>query len=191
MPTHPEPAASRVPGPTPAASAARAVAGAPVGARVGKRSVPGARAGQSATQQDGGRPAERSDELIVGEGVRFTGRISSCARLIVAGRVDAQYPGDSLEILESGSFRGEASVHTARIEGTFDGTLTVSGTLTLAATARVTGQIRYETLEVAAGAELRGDVDRWQADSSGDGVRDAAADSTAVEAPTDSPRVRA
>jgi cytoskeletal protein CcmA (bactofilin family) len=109
-----------------------------------------------------GQPA--GGDLVIGEGVQFSGQIRACERLIVSGRVDAEFPGDCLEIRDGGRYRGEARVRSAEIHGTFEGTLRVEGTLSLGATASVSGAIRYDTLEIAAGGELRGDVDRIEPD---------------------------
>lgn len=123
----------------------------------------GRRAAAAAAQGSANQSGRADGDLVVGEGVRVTGRITACDRLVVAGRVEAELPAGALEIQESGVFYGEARVEGAVIAGVFDGTLTVSGALVLAETARVHGQVRYATLEIAAGGELRGDVDRIDA----------------------------
>ncbi len=120
----------------------------------------GRRAAAAAAQGPAGQREQGDGDLMVGEGVRVTGRITACERLVVAGRVEAELPAGTLEIRESGVFHGEAKVQAAVIAGAFDGTLTVSGALVLTETARVRGQIRYATLEIASGGELRGDIDR-------------------------------
>lgn len=121
----------------------------------------GGRRAAAASAQRSTEQSDRADgDLVVGEGVRVTGRITACDRLVVAGRVEAELPAGSLEVREGGVFYGEARVQGALIAGVFDGTLIVSGALVLTETAQVRGQVRYATLEIAAGGELRGDVDR-------------------------------
>lgn len=112
----------------------------------------------SADQSSGG-------DLVIGPGVQFSGRIRACERLIVGGEVDAEFPGARLEVREGGQYRGEARVRSAEIHGTLEGTVRVEGSLVLGPTAKVSGVIRYDTLEIAAGAELRGDVDRVDSDA--------------------------
>lgn len=123
----------------------------------------GRRAAAGAGDTSGHAPERGDGDLIIGEGVRVTGEVRACERLVVAGRVEAALPAGTLEVRDTGTFRGEATVRAAFIAGAFEGTLTVSGTLALAETARVRGQIRYASLEVAAGGELCGDVDRLTA----------------------------
>ncbi len=128
----------------------------------------GRRAAAAATTGPAHGQARADGDLVVGEGVHVTGQITACERLIVAGRVEAELPAGTLEIRESGVFHGEARVHAAVIAGAFDGTLSVSGGLVLTETARVRGHIRYATLEVASGGELRGDVDRLDDPAAGE-----------------------
>jgi len=153
--TRPDAAPSR----SPRAGPARAAGS---GTGVVKRQHGGVRGGgaaRSGSRRDGGGETADGD-LVIGEGVRFSGRIRACERLVVAGRLDAEFAGHCLEIRDGGRYQGEAHVRMANVHGTFEGTLRVEGTLTLGATARVSGTIRYDTLEIAAGGELRGDVDR-------------------------------
>lgn len=162
--THPEPNPNRH------AAASRAMgsgAAQPAGAASGvvKRQHGGVRGGGAAraAAKNTGDDTSNGGDLVVGAGVTFSGRIAACQRLVVGGRVDAHFPGERLEVRDGGRFQGEADVRSAEIHGTFEGTLRVAGTLALGATARVSGAIRYDTLEIAAGGELRGDVDRMDA----------------------------
>jgi cytoskeletal protein CcmA (bactofilin family) len=103
--------------------------------------------------------ADDNGRLVIGEGVAFTGRITRCHTLVVAGSVEAELPEGHLEVLETGSFRGEATVDAANIAGRFEGRLNAQDALVLAETAQVHGTIRYARIEVAANGRLTGDVD--------------------------------
>ena len=83
-------------------------------------------------------PQIEGHTLVVGREIRLTGEISACQRLIVEGSVEAELTDtQTLEIADTGQFRGSAVVGDCVISGSFDGELTVSGLLTVRAGGRV------------------------------------------------------
>jgi cytoskeletal protein CcmA (bactofilin family) len=109
-------------------------------------------------------------KLVVGREICLSGEIKTCEKLVVEGKVEADLSdSQSLEISEPGLFRGNARVEDCEISGTFEGELTVTGTLVVNPGGRVSGRIRYANLEVARGARLRGDIDSLDAAEEGAG----------------------
>jgi len=128
----------------------------------GRRPLPPGVVGLSALER--GQRAERQESapsgtLIVGEGIQVKGKIESCQRLVVEGHVEAAMAAEALEVLAKGFFEGTAEVEKAEIAGTFDGTLTVRGQLTIKESGRVSGTIRYGRILIEAGGEITGEVD--------------------------------
>lgn len=122
--------------------------------------APAAVAGVPAT---GSRPADPR-RLIVGRDISLSGEIGSCDALVVEGSVEAKLPdGRIMEIAETGLFKGSVEIDEADIAGRFEGTLTVRGRLTIRATGRVQGTIRYGVLAVDAGGQMSGDVQVYNA----------------------------
>ncbi|MFQ5773368.1 MAG: polymer-forming cytoskeletal protein [Kiloniellaceae bacterium] len=98
--------------------------------------------------------------LLVGRDIRLAGEIKTCERLVVEGAIEGDLSDTrSLEIAETGRFRGTAVVETCVVGGAFDGELTVRGVLALRPTARVTGTIRYGEIEIERGGRIAGDFD--------------------------------
>jgi cytoskeletal protein CcmA (bactofilin family) len=98
-------------------------------------------------------------KLIVGQGISLDGKISSCDRLIVDGKVEAELQDcHTVEITENGTFKGAAEIANAEISGHYDGSLTVRENLLIRATGRVTGTVRYGKLHIEDGGEINGDV---------------------------------
>lgn len=112
------------------------------------------------------RPEPRSDaakgetkRLIVGRGISMDGKISSCDRLIVDGKVQAELEDcHTIEITENGNFKGAAEITSAEISGHYDGSLTVRESLLIRGTGRVSGTVRYGRLHIEDGGEINGDV---------------------------------
>lgn len=101
--------------------------------------------------------------LHVGRGLKLEGKIESCDSLVIEGDVQATIESGTLTISETGEVRGDATVDQAEIQGRFDGTLVVRKCLTINATGRVTGTIRYGELKVEQGGRLTGQVEAAEA----------------------------
>ena len=78
--------------------------------------------------------------------------------LSIDGVVEATLESKLIQISEQGSFNGTANIDVAEIRGSFDGELTVREKLTVFATGKVTGKIRYGKLVVEEGASISGEI---------------------------------
>jgi len=96
--------------------------------------------------------------LVVGEGISVKGRIQSCDRLIVEGKVEATLQADEIDVVTGGLFNGDVEVNTAIISGTLTGNVVVRGRLEITETGRVTGRVRYNQLMIHEGGRMSGDV---------------------------------
>ncbi|WP_374369652.1 polymer-forming cytoskeletal protein [Dongia sp.] len=122
----------------------------------------------------GAPPAPRSGEaeqkkLIVGRDIFLNGEIRTCDSLVVEGKVEAVLSDcRAMDIAGSGEFRGSAEIESADISGRFDGDLVVRQRLTIRASGKVLGKIRYGQLEVERGGVISGTIEAL-ADSQGGG----------------------
>lgn len=99
-------------------------------------------------------------KLIVGREIILNGEIRTCDFLVVEGRVEAVLNDcRQIDIASSGQFKGSADIESADISGRFDGDLTVHGRLTVRATGRVFGKVKYGQLEVERGGIISGTVE--------------------------------
>lgn len=102
--------------------------------------------------------------LIVGRDISLSGEIGSCDVLVVEGTVEAKLrDGRSIEIADSGLFKGSVEIDEADIGGRFEGDLTIRGRLIVRSTGRITGSIKYGELSVEAGGRLVGDIQLYTA----------------------------
>jgi cytoskeletal protein CcmA (bactofilin family) len=147
----------------------------------GAGSGPIAGAAQPAGSLPPGKQAEQDQyggkRLIVGQGIRLSGEISSCDRLVVEGAVEATLNDTlALEIAESGRFTGGCEVEEADISGVYEGDLTVRKRLFVRGTGKLTGTVRYGELELERGGQIAGNI------SVLDGAASRAGSSTGSEA---------
>ena len=91
--------------------------------------------------------------IIQGD-VRFSGALHLDGQII--GSVLAEEQGAVFTLSESGHVQGEIRVPHAIINGQVRGDIYATERLELAPEARVTGDVHYQTLEMAAGAQVNG-----------------------------------
>lgn len=106
--------------------------------------------------------------LTVGGEILLKGEITTCDRLVIEGKVDATVKDvHTLELLESGSFKGYAEVDYAEISGKFEGDLIVKSALVIYGSGSVSGKITYGEIEIQRGGQLIGEIQTIDMKSAG------------------------
>jgi cytoskeletal protein CcmA (bactofilin family) len=99
-------------------------------------------------------------KLTVGPNIKLKGvEITDCDTLVVEGSVEATMDSRVIQISERGAFKGSAEIDIAEIRGVFDGNLTVRQKLTIFATGKVTGRVRYGKIVIEEGGQLSGEIE--------------------------------
>ncbi len=97
--------------------------------------------------------------LTVGNDILLKGEIATCDRLVIEGMVDATLKDvHTVEISESGSFKGTAEIQDAEISGLFEGDLIVHNRLTIYSSGKVRGKISYGEIEIERGGQMTGEI---------------------------------
>lgn len=129
----------------------------------------------------GGPDGARGDTFsFIGPEVVVTGDIDTAGQLHVDGKVMGDVRCGSLSQGERGSISGNITAGDAKLAGLIDGAVT-AGTLLLEASARVTGDVLYQTLTVSTGAQVDGRFKRRQSEGDGSGKAKIAAIPSAKE----------
>jgi len=101
---------------------------------------------------------------IISVGANFTGKISNARAVEVNGVVKADIDAEKITIGKNGSFEGKIKAGLVVVSGTYDGTMD-AGSVWATASARISGKIQYQTLQMDRGAALNCRVvHNWQAD---------------------------
>lgn len=99
-------------------------------------------------------------KLTVGKGIRLSGEITACEKLVVEGQVEADLTGaQDLVVARSGLFKGRAIVDRAEISGTFEGELTVREVLSLHGSGLIDGTLKFAEMEIERGGRVRGTIE--------------------------------
>ena len=97
--------------------------------------------------------------LTVGPNIKLkSAEISDCDTLVVEGHVDGTVSSLAIQIAQTGTLNGTATIDNAEIRGEFKGELTVRKRLMICSTGKVTGKISYGKLVIEEGGELIGEV---------------------------------
>jgi cytoskeletal protein CcmA (bactofilin family) len=98
--------------------------------------------------------------LIIGRGISFTGEITACNRLVVAGMVEAslQHCREVL-VSDTGCFKGEARAEDAEISGRVEGSLIIRKRLLIRAGGQVSGNTIYGQIEIECGGRINGETE--------------------------------
>ncbi|GAB2571742.1 polymer-forming cytoskeletal protein [Dyella jejuensis] len=97
-----------------------------------------------------------SQGTIIRGDVRFTGTLHLDGR--IEGAVLGEGSNAVFTLSEHGQVHGEVRVPHAMLNGQVTGDIYISERLELAAQARVVGDVRYSSLEMAAGAQVNGRI---------------------------------
>ena len=128
--------------------------------------------------------ATEGKKLLVGRDIFLTGEITACNKLVIEGRVEASLAeSQSIEIAATGHFKGMAEADTAEVSGRFEGKLLVRKRLTIRASGRVTGEIRYGEIEIECGGVICGDIQTVDESGGGSKPEGAAPEASGAEPP--------
>jgi len=101
---------------------------------------------------------------LIARGTVVRGDLRFSGALHLDGRIEGTVLGEGDDAMftlsEHGQVHGEIHVPQAVINGHVTGDVVVSVRLELAAQARIDGDLRYHTLEMAAGAQVNGRISR-------------------------------
>jgi len=106
--------------------------------------------------------ASSAAEGLIGENMSVVGDVRFAGAFIVEGKIKGTVIADSgndavLKLYERGQIDGQVQVPQAELHGEMLGDVTAEKLL-LGATARVRGNVYYKVLEMAAGAQVNGQM---------------------------------
>ena len=106
------------------------------------------------------RSGHSHETSLIAHGTVISGNLRFSGALHLDGRIEGAVFGEGEDAVftlsEQGQVQGEIRVPHAVINGQVQGDVHASERLELAPQARITGDVRYRTLEMAAGAQVNG-----------------------------------
>jgi len=110
-----------------------------------------------------GTPASTSVDTLIGRQTEVLGDVRFSGGLHVDGKIKGKVltsgeKSSSLSVSESGTIEGDVSVPHIVLNGTVIGDVHASEKITLAAKARVVGNVYYKIIEMEGGAQVNGQL---------------------------------
>ena len=106
--------------------------------------------------------SRHAETSLISQGTIIRGDVRFTGTLHVEGRIEGSVLGEGANAVftlsEHGQVQGEVRVPHAMINGQVNGDIYASQRLELATQARVVGDVRYSSLEMAAGAQVNGRI---------------------------------
>lgn len=97
--------------------------------------------------------------LTVGNDILLKGEINTCDRLVIQGKVEATLNDvHTVELADTGTFKGTANVVEMQISGRFEGELVCTGRLVIHSSGKISGKITYGEIEIERGGEITGEI---------------------------------
>ncbi len=103
----------------------------------------------------GNRSMGNATFSVLGEGLSIKGDIAASADLHVDGQVEGDITCTAIVQGERSEITGAVTAQNAQLAGTIRGSITAKE-LTILATARIHGDVHYETLSIEQGAKVEG-----------------------------------
>ena len=97
--------------------------------------------------------------LIIGEGVRLNGKIDAPGSVLVNGTVDGDVAAQDTRSGNSGRVNGSLTAQNIDLAGSAGQAIAAVKHLVIRASANVTGNIKYQTLEIESGARIEGTLE--------------------------------
>jgi cytoskeletal protein CcmA (bactofilin family) len=103
---------------------------------------------------------DKEGTLLVGKGVSLTGSIIATGAVHVYGEVNGEITAQEIFVGISGKVSGDVKVDVADIQGEVVNSLEVRKTLIVRANGKISGTIRYQSLEIEHGGLIEGQIDK-------------------------------
>jgi len=112
----------------------------------------------------GGKKQKTSgNQSLIGDGAKLRGDLAFDGDCYIDGLIEGNVSAGSsekayLSISQAGRVKGNVSVRVLDLSGRIDGDVYVSEKAVFGPSARVTGNVHYNLIEIAAGAEINGQL---------------------------------
>ncbi len=99
-----------------------------------------------------------NQDLIIGEGVSFTGTIDAPGKAIISGAVSGAIAVQDLLVEKSGTITGKVRADTMNVHGSVSNDVASSAKLVIHGTGQVSGSLQYKELQIERGGRITGTV---------------------------------
>jgi cytoskeletal protein CcmA (bactofilin family) len=99
-----------------------------------------------------------NQDLIIGEGVSFTGSIEAPGKAIIGGAISGSIAAQDLLVESTGTLNGKVRAATMSVHGAVSNDIVCTENLVIHPTGQVSGQLTYKELQVELGGRITGNI---------------------------------
>jgi cytoskeletal protein CcmA (bactofilin family) len=101
-----------------------------------------------------------NNNLMIGEGVTFSGSISVPGMAIINGKVSGEVTTESLQIGKTGHITGKVKAKEIDVQGELHEDITCENHIIIHSSGVVSGKLDYSELEIERGGQFRGNMNQ-------------------------------
>jgi cytoskeletal protein CcmA (bactofilin family) len=98
------------------------------------------------------------NDLTIGKGVRFTGKVSVPNRAVINGFFDGELDAREVVVEDSGQVSGTTTANKVAVKGILNATVKCKDLLTIHATGTIKGSMEYGQIEIERGGKFEGSM---------------------------------
>jgi cytoskeletal protein CcmA (bactofilin family) len=110
--------------------------------------------------QEPRKNSSEQNNLVIGEGVTFSGSISVPGVAVINGKVSGDLTTDSLQIGKSGHITGKVKAKEIDVQGELHEDITCDNHIIIHSSGVVSGKLDYSELEIERGGQFRGNMNQ-------------------------------
>jgi cytoskeletal protein CcmA (bactofilin family) len=110
--------------------------------------------------QEHRKNSSEQNNLVIGEGVTFSGSISVPGVAVINGKVSGDLTTDSLQIGKSGHITGKVKAKEIDVQGELHEDITCDNHIIIHSSGVVSGKLDYSELEIERGGQFRGNMNQ-------------------------------
>jgi cytoskeletal protein CcmA (bactofilin family) len=107
-------------------------------------------------------PAEQDsdNDLTIGKGVRFTGKVSVPNRAVINGTFDGEIDAREVVVETSGHMSGTTTANNVSVKGVLNATVKCNDLLTIHSTGTIKGSMEYGQISIERGGKFEGTMNQ-------------------------------
>lgn len=103
---------------------------------------------------------DSDNDLTIGKGVRFTGKVSVPNRAVINGTFDGELDAQEVVVEVSGQVSGTTTANNVSVKGVLNSTVNCKKHLTIHSTGSVKGEMKYGELSIERGGKFEGTMNQ-------------------------------
>jgi len=103
---------------------------------------------------------DSDNDLTIGKGVRFTGKVSVPNRAVINGTFDGELEAREVVVEVSGQVSGKTTADNVSVKGALNSIVNCKNHLTIHSTGSIKGEMKYGQISIERGGKFEGKMNQ-------------------------------